>query len=141
MRSDVKQRWRLAAPTPPAASRPPSPSRGTGTRAVNAHASACRGYALHRLRRPAVLDVERGRLQSPSASRVTKPGRPLMKPRRTSSEEPWLRNSAARCPVHFHNMVEAEDRPHGSGPFASAVGVEADIGCQHRGERRHVAAP
>ena len=25
--SDVKQRWRLAAPTPPAASRPPSPSR------------------------------------------------------------------------------------------------------------------
>src|SRR5579885_1204245 len=41
--------------------------------------------------------------------------------------------------VQFDDAIEPEDRLPGGGALAAAVGMEADIGGEHRAERRHVA--
>ena len=46
----------------------------------------------------------------------------------------------ARYFVDLHDGIEAEDRLQGCRTLAAAVGMDADIGRQHRAQRLHVAA-
>ena len=56
-----------------------------------------------------------------------------------TKRRPLLAEHHGQRLVHPHHRVEAEDRPRRRGPLAAAVGVQADIGGEHRAERRHVA--
>lgn len=42
--------------------------------------------------------------------------------------------------MEFHDGIEAGDGLHGRRTLAAAIGMNADISRQHRGERFHVAA-
>jgi hypothetical protein len=42
--------------------------------------------------------------------------------------------------MDLHDGIEAENWLHGCRPLAAAVGMNTDIGRQHRGKRFHVAA-
>jgi len=71
---------------------------------------------------------------SPSPSRATKPGRPLMKVKGLWWKL-FRRHGSELARVHVHDTVEPEDRPPGSGPLAAAIHMKADVRCQHSGER------